>query len=346
MPDPLPSLDLELLRGFGFVCRPDCGLCCYAEPRIERPELSQLLQIAPSAEIVGTGADRFLAARPHGGACQFLRDSRCSVHSARPSPCREFPVSVHLGERLQATLVLSCPGLDLAPLTGGDPPAGEGAFASELASVRHRLGPSTLPRIEAARRRRRRLVRELDRSGLWTSEEEVRSELLGHPPRPGPEDFPVEDPPDESEGWEHLPLFFDGRSGPVSISRALGGWAFHEMAAAGGSARALGVVPPPSQPPAADAGAMRLLDRYLDYWLRRDAFFGSVLIDAREAGAPVVDVARLELRAIGAQVLARAQVRVKLRGRPAEVLSAEAVKDGIRAVDQDWLDRPTWGDRL
>ena len=341
-----PELDTQLLDGFGFVCRPDCGLCCYASPRIARPELRELLAAAPEAQLVARGSDRFLAARPHGGACQFLTERRCGVHAARPSPCREFPVTVHVGERLQASLVLSCPGLDLRPLLADAPGAPARAFEGELAAVRRRIDASVQGRVDAAARRRRRLVRALEAEGLWMSEAEVRRRLRARAPLPGAEEFPVEDPPEVSEGWEQLPLFFDGRAGPVGISRAMGGWALHELSPMGGAAHELGVVPPPTRPPTTTEEGAAVLARYLDYWLDRDAFFGSVLLGSAEARLPVLTVAELELRAVGAQVLVRAEVRAKLRGLPSDPLSAAAIADGIRATDQDWLDRPTWGDRL
>jgi Fe-S-cluster containining protein len=342
-----PRIEVALLSGFAFECRPDCGLCCYASPRIERTEIGRLLQIAPEAQIVEAGADRYLAARPHGGACQFLADRRCGVHAARPSPCREFPVSVHVGERLQASVVLSCPGLDLRALAGrfeGDPP-GHG-LTSEIQAAEARVGASTARRLADAQRRRRRLVRALESEGRWQTEEAVRRRFVGRPPLPTDDDFPVADPPEIDSGWEDLPLFFDGRATPVALAATTGGWELHELAATGGSARALGVIPPPTRRPRTTSEADRLLGLYLEYWLRRDAFFGSALLDAVGSDRSVEEVAADELHVVGAQVLARAEVRAKLRRAGADPLGADDVADGIRAVDQDWLDRPTWGDRL
>ncbi|HTT15724.1 MAG TPA: YkgJ family cysteine cluster protein, partial [Thermoplasmata archaeon] len=115
--DETTRLDVALVQGFSFACRPDCGLCCFASPRISPGEQHALRVVAPQATFVGRGRDRYLSARPDGGACQFLANLRCGVHAQRPAPCREFPITVHLGERLQASVVLSCPGLDLRRLT-------------------------------------------------------------------------------------------------------------------------------------------------------------------------------------------------------------------------------------
>jgi Fe-S-cluster containining protein len=341
-------LDLALLRGFEFDCRPDCGLCCFAAPRVTPREQDRILRIVPEAVIEGDGRDRFLAARGDGGACQFLRDRRCSIHALRPVPCREFPVTVHVGERLQATLVLGCPGLDLngLQLRRRGAPAGPVGLDGEIASAESRIGSESARRQAEAARRRRRIIRELDHDGLWMSEEEVRRQLRPDIPLPHDDDFPVEEPPAQEDGVAHLPLFFDERPGPVALAQGLGGWELLELAASGGH-RSLGILPPPGRPPPVDeAGAERLCD-YLAYWLERDALFGAVLLEVLEDGGPdVLTAVGQNLRAIGAQVLARAEVRAKLRGEGSGPLGVAEIDLGIAAVDADLLDRPTWGDRL
>jgi Fe-S-cluster containining protein len=347
---PSPTLDIELLRGFEFHCRPDCGLCCFAEPRVEPSERIRLLEIVPELEFKGSETDRFLAARSNGGACQLLSDQRCRAHAVRPQPCREFPLTAHLGERLQATVVLSCPGIDLSPLAR-PPSAGRAmsdSLRDELVALRERITPSTSRRLADARRRRRRLVRELTDQGRWEDERDVRERLESAVPRPTDGDFPVADPPSVDDGPERLPLFFDRRASPIALAAGLGGWELLELSPNGGTRRSWGVVPPPERRPRVALEAMQLLDGYLDYWLRRDALFGAVHLEMIEAedGAPVSEWVASELRAIGALVLARADVRARWSRGEAPELTADDVADGIRATDQDLLDRPTWGDRL
>ena len=350
MTDPLPALDTALLDGFAFTCRPDCGLCCFASPRITPRERDRLRASVADVEIDGRGRDLFLASRPDGGACQFLRSARCGVHALRPAPCREFPITVHVGERLQATVVLSCPGLRLDRLmqaetgTRRDGPTG---LEPELGSVRARIDASTARRIADARRRRRRIVRGLEARGVFRTEEEVRALLREDLPWPRAEEFPVEEPPEPGDGLATLPLYFDGRPGPVALSRRIGGWGVVELSEGGGVAADLGVVPPPVKCPSTDDAAAALLRGYLRYWLERDALLGYTLLATdRDGREDLVETTRAELRRIGAQVLSRAEVRAKISGRSAGVLNAAAVADGIRAYDQDGLDRPTWGDRL
>jgi Fe-S-cluster containining protein len=345
----VPPLDLEPLRGFRYACRPGCGLCCYAEPRVLAHERARLLQIQPEAEFARRGPFEFLAAHPDGGACRLLGANRCRAHAARPQPCREFPVMVHVGSRLQATIVLSCPGVELDSLgsTGASPPLAPDAFETELAAVRGRLDSSVARRLEAAGRRRRRLAGILERQGRWEEETDVRERLGSLIPRPSDADFPAEDPPRTDDGIENLPLFYDGRAAPVAISSGLGGWELHELSPSGGFARSLGVIPPPDRAPPVSSEGTKLLEGYLRYWLARDAFFGSLHLEMMDAIDGTVDEWALrELRAIGALTVARAAVRAKAGRGDAGPLSEADIASGIRATDQDLLDRASWGERL
>jgi len=340
---------VELLRGFRFACRPDCGLCCYAAPRVEPQERARLLQIVPDAVFLGGGSDQYIAARSGGGACQFLEGHRCRVHAARPHPCREFPLTVHLGRRLQASLVLSCPGIDLAGLfrlSSPDARVDPAGLEAELSAVRERLGPETARRLSTTARRGRKVEKSLAAEGRWEDDLAVRQVLHDRVPLPKPSDFPVEDPPAASDGLDRLPLFFDRGNGPFGFARGLGGWEVVELAAAGG-AEPRGVFVPPERPPALEADAVRLLEGYLHYSLDRDAFLAAVHVDMLDGDVgSVAEWTADALRALGAMVLTRAVVRGKLRGIERTALTAPDVEDGIRATDQDWLDRPTWGDRL
>ncbi len=343
------ALDLDLVDGFRFTCRPDCGLCCYAEPRVEPDEATRLLQIAPATSFRRHGRDRFLSSRPEGGACQFLVDGRCGVHAARPHPCREYPVTAHVGPRLQATVILSCPGIDLAPLRSGGVAGAlrsTGGLAAEVASLVERVDAGTTARQAAAVRRGRKVERRLTEEGRWIDDDTVRAELGAAVPLPGADLFPPPEPPARDEGLERLPFFFDQRPGPVAVARALGGWELLELAPKGG-ARSLGVLVPPERPPRLDASARRLLEGYLRYVLARDAFLASVHLEMLEGrDGSVRDWVESALLELGAEVLGRASVRAKLAGRDARELTEGDIERGIRATDQDWLDRPTWGDRL
>jgi hypothetical protein len=271
------------------------------------------------------------------------------VHAARPAPCREFPVSVHIGTRLQATVVLSCPGLRLEPLlsygtVGASGPSSD--LASELSSVRGRLTPAVERRRRESERRRRRIARELEEQGRWVEEEELRRQLLERRLVPTARDYFPEEPPAVDEGLERLPMYFDGRPGPVVLAQGLGGWEAHELAPEGG-ARPIGIAVPPDQPPTLDPDADELLSGYLHYWLARDSFLAAVHLGMLSTlEGTVVDATLEDLHAIGSDVMARGAVRARLRGNVGTRLTRADVEAGIRGTDQDWLDRPTWGSRL
>ena len=150
------------------------------------------------------------------------------------------------------------------------------------------------------------------------------------------------------DGLDRLPLWYDRRASPIAFASGLGGWDLLELAPTGGVRRSWGVVPPPERLPRLRPGAARRLERYLAYWLARDALFGAVLPEMASADddAPVSAWVERELRTIGATVLARADVRARWSRGTVDALTEDDIYDGIRATDQDLLDRPGWGDRL
>ena len=177
-------------------------------------------------------------------------------------------------------------------------------------------------------------------------EGEVRAELRKEPLSPDARTFAPEAPPPAEDGLERLPIYFDARRGPVGLAAGLGGWEAVELSAEGGS-EPIGLVVPPEQPPDLDSEARSLLEGYLRYFLSRDALLAASQWELANGRPGTVRAAVLEdLHSIGSSVLARGAVRAKLRGGDGRRLTAADVERGIRATDQDWLDRPTWGSRL
>jgi hypothetical protein len=228
--------------------------------------------------------------------------------------------------------------------SGTIPPSS--TFEQELASVRRRLTSATERRRIEADRRRRRLVRALSEEGRWVDEEEVRRKLASRRLIPSEEEYLPEEPPASEEGVERLPIYFDGREGPVALSQGQGGWEALELLAEGGS-RTVGIAVAPATLPSLEKDAEALLMGYLRHWLARDSFLAAVaLTTAARPEGTVLDGVLDDLHAIGSDVLARAAFRAKLRGETGVRLALRDVELGIRATDQDWLDRPTWGSRL
>jgi Fe-S-cluster containining protein len=347
---PTVPVDVATLSGFSYACRPDCGLCCYAEPIVAPAEKDGLLRIVPDAEFVTRGRYEFLRSHPDGGACRLLEANRCRGHPARPSPCREFPLTAHVGARVQVTVVLSCPGVDLSPLhdyAGPERAAPPRGFDAELAALRARVDGRVRRLLDTTARRERRIERVLTAEGRWLGDEEVRRRLRDRVPPPSADDFPVEGPPSRQEGLALLPIFSDRRVGPVALASHAGGWELLELYPTGGVRSSLGVVPPPDRPPALSEDAARTLAGYLRYWLERDVLFGAVhLAMVEDHEGSVLDRIAAELRRIGATAVSRAYVLAALRHGSVDRLSEDDVRQGLRATDQDLLDRGTWGTRL
>ena len=339
------------LNGFRFECRPGCGLCCFATPAVSPGEAHRLLQIEPLIPLLsGEGEYSFLAARPEGGACHLLSDSRCRAHGARPFPCREFPLTVHVGDRVQFALVLSCPGLDLGVLSRDDdsrldPPAG---LESELQSVTEELSHWPVDRwLRESARRRRTLEKSLARQGYWERPwEELAGELGDQLRLPPQTAFPPNPPPPDDAPVEALPLFHDPEFGPVAFREHSGGWEAIALRETGGIARHLGVFPELTRAPRLDRLAEAMLIRYLRYVLQRDQFYWSLLEEyavGESENETIAESARSRLEEIGAQVLTRADIQRRIHGLPAEELSTDDVERGIRSIDAELLDVPTLG---
>lgn len=343
-------LDTAPLSGLRYACLPDCGLCCYAEPLVVPAEKGNLLRIAPETEFLSRGAFEFVRSNPEGGACQLLTGYRCRAHPARPGPCREYPLAGYAGTRLQAIATLTCPGVELTFLDGyrgsETAPAPQGLDA-ELAALRARIWREGDRRLDPSRRRGRQIARALGANGRWVDEDEVRRQLRERLPLPRNDDLPAGTPPSREEGMELLPMVFDGRRGPLAFAARSGGWELLELRPEGGVENSLGVASPPERLPALSDEAGRILAGYLRYWLERDQLFGIAHLDMTEdPQGDVTDFVAAELRQIAAIAISRAQVLATLcRGKVGSLSGADLLQ-GIRATDQDLLDRPAWGTRL
>ena len=189
-------------------------------------------------------------------------------------------------------------------------------------------------------------MRELIAQGRWVDEVDVRRRLQGQSLLPSTDEYAPGELPSADAGFEPLPIYFDGRPGPMALTEREGAWEAFEISPEGDS-RSLGIAVPPEDRPTLEPEAEELLSGYLRYWLARDAFLAAVVWEMTTVpGGDVLEVSLEQLHAIGSDVLARAAFRARLRGESGTRLTSSDAELGIRATDQDWLDRPTWGSRL
>lgn len=351
--DDTDGVDLSLLRGFRFTCRPGCGLCCFATPAVNEPERRRLIQLRPGLALVRDGDWTGIALQGDGGACALLEDRRCALHAARPSPCRLFPLHVHFGHRAQATVALHCPGVGVPAAWLEDPEAAPDVGPEGLAAERAWLH-ERLPTAEV-RRSRARAARDHARAVLASGpeadldhERATRQRLSAAPPEPTDREFPLAVGPSEEDGLETLPIFHDERFGTLAIADADEELELLRLDPRGGVAERVGRFPRPLRPPRLDAPARRLLRSYLGLIAARDVWADGIrhawLVDGRPGA--LAEAWATGLRADGALVLERAMLRARLRGRTGERLDLEELLEGIRAVDAELLDRPAIGAHL
>ncbi|MDD1742991.1 MAG: YkgJ family cysteine cluster protein, partial [Methanomassiliicoccales archaeon] len=119
-------VDLSELEGRKFVCLDQCQLCCLCQPELLEKEVPYFKRNFPDRLVARRSPHKHtaLALKNGNGPCTFLDSGRCSIYPNRPHYCRQFPFHVHLSERVQVELDLSCRGVWLD--------RGEDAMASGL----------------------------------------------------------------------------------------------------------------------------------------------------------------------------------------------------------------------
>ncbi|MDD1769850.1 MAG: YkgJ family cysteine cluster protein, partial [Methanomassiliicoccales archaeon] len=105
-------LDLSELSGRKFVCLDNCQLCCLCQPELLEDEERFFKRNFPDRVVSRRTPHRHtaLAMKQGGGPCIFLDGGRCAVYQQRPHYCRAFPFHIHLSDRAQVELDLSCRG--------------------------------------------------------------------------------------------------------------------------------------------------------------------------------------------------------------------------------------------
>ena len=93
-----PQEDLIKTAQDRFECT-QCGTCCQGEGGIylspeEIQAIARFLDLSPEAFLnqycIQKNGRVYIHVR-QDGYCHFSREGRCSIHSVKPSPCRQWP---------------------------------------------------------------------------------------------------------------------------------------------------------------------------------------------------------------------------------------------------------------
>ncbi|MEM0128621.1 MAG: YkgJ family cysteine cluster protein [Thermoplasmata archaeon] len=352
--EPVPWDD-SLARRFRFACRPGCGMCCYVSPRLTPSDREGIGQQRRPVPLVPAGPGRWrIPERATGGACAMLDGDRCQIHLQRPGVCAIYPVTLYAGRgRWQASIVLSCPGVDLEPLRqGGDPR--EGPSSPPADSLRREIDRArwiaTSPAMcrafrGAALRRSHSLRRLLGRQPLWAEVDSARSALLRMLPILPAHPEEAEPLPDVREGAEYLPLVAAPAARPIALATDGGVPTVFELDPFG-RLTLRGRYRPLDRIPAPDGAAREWLAGYQGYWLDRDAFWDGLVAGAEGCPGAVpgpLEAGQMTLRKIAATVLLRAAILAQHRGTTGTLTDTDAIVDGIRATDADLIDAGGYG---
>jgi Fe-S-cluster containining protein len=104
------------LSGLVLDCPKGCAFCCLCPPGLLEGEVERIVGACEGSESA-LGEDRIgdsnHAVKVQGdrGACSFLLERRCKVYQSRPHFCRQYPVMVYSGWRLQLSAIRSCRGV-------------------------------------------------------------------------------------------------------------------------------------------------------------------------------------------------------------------------------------------
>jgi hypothetical protein len=312
------------------------------------PERRQLLQILPELPLPASHPGVYhIPSRPNGGACQLLRHHRCGAHAQRPFPCRTFPIVVHFGWGVQASLVLSCPGLDLRTLsdwTIQTQRAAPRGLDSELSAVRSELRLSRSEAlVESAEGSLRVAIDRMNRRGVDLDDSLTESFSWADLPGFGGT-YLTRELPTVDEGLENLPMTFDPKYGRVAFASEGDAWRLLSLREEGGVETELGTYLADGPPPVLGEDGRALLRGYIRYALARHLTLGQLMLELEEFGdASLVDGLDRTRREIASDVVTRAVVLARLHGQSSDRLGADEIEAGIRATDAEWVDRPTAG---
>jgi Fe-S-cluster containining protein len=104
------------VNGLGLECDCNCAYCCLCPPGILEEETASIEKACRDLQ-KDLGEDRIgdsevaISSQGEWGACVFLKDKRCKIYESRPHFCRQYPLQVYSGWRLQLSAIRSCRGV-------------------------------------------------------------------------------------------------------------------------------------------------------------------------------------------------------------------------------------------
>jgi Fe-S-cluster containining protein len=373
LPDTGFPLDLSELDGWKFDCIEDCQLCCLCQPELLPQEEQYFKRNFPQRIVVRRVPHRHtaLAMKKGSGPCAFLDNRRCSIYPNRPHYCRQFPFHVHLMDRVQVSLDLSCRGVwaqkgeDATPIGLRMVNENERQLRAGLDEARevHRhflancrdagieVSPKDLRvRFEAVSRH----AAELPFLGwmLDQSVEDERMDLEKHPVdltldsvraeelRQAAMEVSLESL--SSEDPMSSPVYCDPKGGWNVFISSEGELDMYQLHEEGGMERVKGVDPKKVPLLAPQGQGAKLFIEYLSILNRRDPVLGHAyyLLDDYGYEDELANVYYGVLASSGLDLLWRASLIAYLNGWMLDDIS---VREGIIFYDMDRLDAPTIG---
>ena len=371
--------DVSLLNGLSLKCLDGCAYCCLCMPEVMANEEEFFRRNHPKAlsgEYVPHAGRRSqnIILQGDAGACHFLKNRKCTIYEYRPQMCRQYPISIYLGRKIQPTPILSCRGLN----AGGAGNQLAPAFAEMLKSYDPKYLESELRKCEGNfsvfRKRAERagaFISQQDAAALFlplvpkmadanfisraitfanseeipADPEALLSEILAAPPEDANEYIrEIESEAFEQEDPANLPVFIDRDLTWRVFSKEEDTIVEYELTENGNMAPKARINFDGVSLLPLDVAAGAELINYLQLNLRRDFFYDVAALAAKE------EEFERHLAAVYLELLAqtalsvwwRASLVAKTKG--AKTLDKEFIRDGIVFYDADFLDSDSIGE--
>lgn len=167
-------IDFSELEKKSFECKDGCGMCCLCQPELSEEEydifqvFENLKEGLTCNHVNGKRTAKPTAIKLQGkwGACHFLNNRRCTINEIKPRFCQQFPVHIHVFQRIQLNVNRSCRGVT----EGGDDLVSKGK--TMIKKIREEMLAEELAKAK-------QVAHEFDqrcrKAGVFQSQERIRS---------------------------------------------------------------------------------------------------------------------------------------------------------------------------